>query len=49
MNAILTSEIEAIELSNLIHEWLLENRSGYNASNWCEINKSDSEDLSLIK
>ena len=40
---ILNTELESIELSNTIHEWLKENRQGYNASKWSDLNKSDSE------
>ena len=45
MIAILTTEIEAIELSNSIHNYLIENRNGYNAERWQEVNKSDNDEL----
>ena len=44
MIAILTTEVEAIELSENIHQFLIENRPGYNATNWCDVNKGDKEE-----
>ena len=45
MNAILNTELEAVELSNLIHEWFTENIEGYDAERWSYINKSALEEL----
>ena len=45
MNAILNTELEATELSDLIHGWLTENREGYNAERWSNVNKSALEEL----
>ena len=49
MIAIFTSEQEAIDFSNKVHEWLLEKRPAYNADRWSSINKSDSEDKWMVK
>ena len=45
MIAILNTEIEAIQLSNNIHNYLIENRVGYKAELWQDINKSDNAEL----
>lgn len=45
MIAILNTEIEALELSNDIHNYLLENRTDYNAELWQDLNKSDNAEL----
>ena len=45
MNAILNTELEAVELSNLIHKWFTENIEGYDAERWSYINKSALEEL----
>jgi len=45
MNAILNTELEAVELSNLIHKWFTENIEAYDAERWSHINKSALEEL----
>jgi len=49
MIAILTSEIEVVNLSSDIHDYLIKNRKGYNAKKWSDLNKSDYENLWLVK
>jgi len=44
MIAIFYTKQESIDFSNLIHQFLLANRNGYNATNWSDTDKSDSEE-----
>lgn len=43
MIAIFNTELESVEFSDKIHNYLLENRKGYNAEKWSDVNKSDNE------
>ena len=49
MLAIFNSEAEAITFSDKIHNFLTENRPGYNADRWSYPNKSDTEDKWFVK
>ncbi len=43
------TEKEAADFSVKVHNYLTENRLGYNAAHWSDVNKSDKEDKWLVK
>ena len=49
MLAIFTSEVETETFSAKIHDFLTNNRPGYNAERWSDLNKSDKEDKWFVK
>lgn len=49
MIAIFDKEKDAVACSDKIHKYLKENRPGYNAEKWSEIEKSDIEELWAVK
>jgi len=49
MIAIFYTEKDAVDFSEKIHKFLTENRPGYNAERWSELNKSDKEEKFAVK
>ena len=49
MIAIFDNRQDALDYSEDIHQFLLENRPGYNADRWSFENKSDKEDKWMVK
>jgi hypothetical protein len=49
MIALFNTEQESINFSNLIHEFLIRNRTGYLADKWSNLNKSDNENKWYVK
>ena len=43
------TEKEAVTFSAKVHNYLTENRPGYNATHWSDINKADKEEKWLVK
>jgi len=49
MIAIFNTEIDAVNCAAEIHQYLLKNRLGYNATKWSNINKHEVEDKWYVK
>ena len=43
------TEKAATDFSIRVHNYLVENRPGYNATHWSDVNKADKEDKWLVK